>query len=105
LEQGKRVKTLTGHPDRPNPFGDRVSVAPFNFDNIMHPELALFLSRLVGNLVGDVVLTRDEVEGLMDSLLTSEEPPLGQIHLGDWLDEQAHRVGTGYASELERHYH
>jgi len=31
---GKRVKTLTGHPSRPNPFGDQVSVAPFNFDNL-----------------------------------------------------------------------
>ena len=33
LDRGARVKTLTGHPDRPNPFGDRVSVAPFSFDN------------------------------------------------------------------------
>ena len=32
LSMGRRVKTLTRHPDRPNPFGDRVSVAPFNFD-------------------------------------------------------------------------
>jgi NADH dehydrogenase len=27
------VKTLTGHPDRPNPFGDRVSVASFHFED------------------------------------------------------------------------
>jgi len=33
LSRGKQVKTLTGHPDRPNPFGDRVGIAPFNFDN------------------------------------------------------------------------
>lgn len=33
LALGRRVKTLTGHPDRPNPFGDQVSVAPFNFDD------------------------------------------------------------------------
>ncbi|MCH8206674.1 MAG: NAD(P)H-binding protein [Chloroflexi bacterium] len=33
LDRGATVKTLTGHPDRPNPFGDRVSVAPFSFDN------------------------------------------------------------------------
>src|SRR5690606_36587488 len=26
LERGLRVKTLTGHPDRPNPFGDQVAV-------------------------------------------------------------------------------
>ena len=33
LSLGEKVTTLTGHPNRPNPFGDRVSVAPFNFDN------------------------------------------------------------------------
>jgi hypothetical protein len=27
------VKTLTGHPNRPNPFGDRVDVASFDFDD------------------------------------------------------------------------
>jgi NADH dehydrogenase len=33
LSMGKRVRTLTGHPDRHNPFGEQVSVAPFDFEN------------------------------------------------------------------------
>jgi uncharacterized protein YbjT (DUF2867 family) len=33
LESGRGVKTLTGHPGRPNPFGDRVSVASFDFED------------------------------------------------------------------------
>jgi len=33
VEQGAQVRTLTGHPDRPNPFGSRVEAAPFNFDD------------------------------------------------------------------------
>ena len=33
LAMGERVITLTGHPDRPNEFGDSVQVVPFNFDN------------------------------------------------------------------------
>ena len=33
LLAGKRVRTLTGNPTRPNPFGDRLSVAAFDFDN------------------------------------------------------------------------
>jgi len=33
LAAGQRVKTLTGHPDRPNPFGDQVEAAPFSFDD------------------------------------------------------------------------
>ncbi len=68
------------------------------------PGLALFLSRLVGYMVNDVVLTRDEVEGLMSNLLVSESPPTGQTRLSDWLGQNAGSVGTKYASELSRHY-
>jgi uncharacterized protein YbjT (DUF2867 family) len=32
LSRGRRVKTLTGHPTRANPFGDQIESAPFNFD-------------------------------------------------------------------------
>ena len=32
LSMDKRVRTLTGHSDRDNPFDDQVSVAPFNFE-------------------------------------------------------------------------
>ena len=34
LADGIRVKTLTGHPERPNPFGAQVVAAPFNFDDL-----------------------------------------------------------------------
>ena len=33
LSQGVSVKTLTGHPNRPNPFDDRVAVAPLDFND------------------------------------------------------------------------
>ena len=33
LSQGGTVRTLTGHPERANPFGDRVRVAPFDFED------------------------------------------------------------------------
>ena len=32
LSQGLEVRTLTGHVEKHNPFGPRVSVAPFNFE-------------------------------------------------------------------------
>ena len=35
LAMGQRVKSLTGHPNRDNPFGAQVPVLPFNFD---HPK-------------------------------------------------------------------
>ena len=68
------------------------------------PNLALFLSRLVGYLIGDVILTRDEVVGLMSDLLISQEPVTGQTLLSNWLGENASLVGARYASELKRHY-
>ena len=39
---------------------------------------------LVGLLMRDMALTRDEVVGLMDGLLTSDEPPTGRTRLSDW---------------------
>jgi NADH dehydrogenase len=33
LRIGRRVKTLTGHPDRPNPFGSDIEITRFDFDN------------------------------------------------------------------------
>jgi uncharacterized protein YbjT (DUF2867 family) len=32
LERGYRVRTLTFHPQRENPFGERVAVSPYSFD-------------------------------------------------------------------------
>jgi uncharacterized protein YbjT (DUF2867 family) len=32
LSRGRRVKTLTGHPERKDPFGDQAEAVPFNFD-------------------------------------------------------------------------
>lgn len=73
---------------------------------IMHlpAGLALSLSRLVGSLVKDVVLTRDEVEGLMANLLISSGAPTGQTRLSGWLGQNAEGVGDRYASELQQHY-
>ena len=32
LSRGRRVRTLTGHPARKDPFGDQIEAVPFNFD-------------------------------------------------------------------------
>ncbi len=70
----------------------------------MNADLALLLSRMVGAMVGDVLLTRDEVKGLMAGLLDSDAPPAGRTRLSDWLGRNADTVGLQYASELRRHY-
>lgn len=71
----------------------------------LRPELALFFSRLVGYFVNDVILTRDEVYGLMSNLLVSGNLPTGWTRLSDWLSDHAEGIGITYASELGRHYY
>jgi uncharacterized protein YbjT (DUF2867 family) len=68
------------------------------------PALMAAAARALGFLVGDVVVTGDEIRGLMAGLLVSHEPPLGQIAFSRWLDEHATSVGRAYANELQRHF-
>ena len=68
------------------------------------PQLALFLLKLVGLMVNDVVLTGDELGALRANLLVSSHPPTGQTRLSDWLDKNAELLGRRYASEMNRHY-
>ena len=68
------------------------------------PRLPLIFSQIVGKFVNDIVLTKDEVDGLMRELLYSREPPRGKTRLSDWLEANSDSVGNRYASELKRHY-
>jgi uncharacterized protein YbjT (DUF2867 family) len=61
-------------------------------------------SAALGRLVGDVVLTPEELRGLEAGLLVSAEPPTGRIRLSDWLHEHRHELGRRYANELQRHF-
>jgi uncharacterized protein YbjT (DUF2867 family) len=66
------------------------------------PALGYSMSRLIGLLVGDVIITRDEVKGLMAGLLAVDTPPTGTTRLTDWIAENAETLGRRYASELAR---
>lgn len=68
------------------------------------PALMVAAARALGLLVRDVVLTPDEIRGLMAGLLVSREPALGRIAFSDWLQEHKSTVGRSYANELERHF-
>ncbi len=68
------------------------------------PGIAFSLAKLIEPFVGDVLITREEILGLMADLLISHEPPTGHTRLSDWLEEHSASVGKKYASELARHY-
>ncbi|HEX2997401.1 MAG TPA: NAD(P)H-binding protein [Anaerolineales bacterium] len=68
------------------------------------PRLALLAAQFLSLFVGDVILTPEEVDGLMAGLLVSKDPPRGKTRLADWLEKNRDRVGAKYASEIKKHY-
>jgi NADH dehydrogenase len=68
------------------------------------PILALWTAQLLSLFVKDVMLTPEEVDGLMANLLISKEPPRCETSLQSWLEENKSTVGRQYASELARHF-
>lgn len=68
------------------------------------PNAALSAAKVIGYIIKDILLTRDEVDGLMSNLLISNEKPRGKTSISGWLTQNADAVGTMHASELERHY-
>jgi uncharacterized protein YbjT (DUF2867 family) len=68
------------------------------------PAAALTAATAIGRLVGDVVVTKDELEGLMAGLVSTEGPATGTRPLTEWLAQNAAVVGKRYASEVSRHY-
>ncbi len=68
------------------------------------PFLALAAAQFLSLFVGDVLLTRHEVQGLMADLLVSSRPPTCPTRLADWLEQNREKVGKKYASEIERHF-
>ena len=59
-------------------------------------------ARALGALVGDVVLTRDEIAGLSQDRLAVTGAGLGNRRLSEWLSRHAATLGREYASELSR---
>ena len=68
------------------------------------PAAALTVATVIGRVVGDVLVTRDELEGLMVELVMTEGPATGTRPLTEWLAQNAAVVGRRYASEVSRHY-
>ena len=87
-----------GHFDHLDPrtlrqFGDGAVLA-------VPPGLGYLAGCVLGKLVGDVFITREEIRGLMDNLLCVDSPPAGTTKLTDWVAEHAETLGRTYASEL-----
>ena len=66
------------------------------------PGVGLFVGKLVGAVVSDVVVTREEIAGLMENRLFTQSAPAGATRLTDWARDHAGDLGRSYSSELAR---
>lgn len=66
------------------------------------PWLGYAVGSLISRLQGDVFITREEIDGLMQDLLYTQSPPAGKTKLTAWVDAHANTLGVKYASELAR---
>lgn len=68
------------------------------------PALGMLAGKIVGLFLDDVILTANELKGLMAELLTSKQPANAQTKFSEWLERNKSTVGTHYSSELARHF-
>jgi len=68
----------------------------------MPDEIGYWVSKLVGTIQGDKLVTREEIKGLKADLLFSDQIPSGKIKLTDWIRDHKDIIGKEYANELKR---
>jgi len=119
VEDVAEMAASAGHADG-NMVTDAVGPEVFTFEELVRliadkihrrariihvsPGLALLLARIIGCSVKDVVITKDEIEGLMANLLVSQSQPTAQTRFSNWLTLNAGKIGTRYISGLARRY-
>jgi uncharacterized protein YbjT (DUF2867 family) len=69
------------------------------------PAVGFLGGYLMGWILNDQLITRDEIDGLMAELLYVDSPPAGTTRLTDWVRENSDRLGVRYAGELSRRKH
>jgi uncharacterized protein YbjT (DUF2867 family) len=67
------------------------------------PSVVLAMLRVLNRMVGEVILSRQELDGLMTERLVSADPPRGHESVTRWLRDHGDEVGRRYASEMQRH--
>jgi uncharacterized protein YbjT (DUF2867 family) len=68
------------------------------------PMVSLALAKIAGLMVRDVILTKEEVESLLESLVVSHQPVRGKAKLTDWLKRNSASLGRNYHNELSMHF-
>ena len=109
VEEGKGIENVTIDAIGPETFTYRELVevigrAVGKPRPIVHipASLGWMIARLLGTVVGDVVVTREEIQGLMENRLCTNSPPAGTTRLTAWMADHSRELGRRYSSELAR---
>jgi NADH dehydrogenase len=73
---------------------------------VAHVPYALvpLLSSLLGLLLRDVLLTKDELYAMAEGLADTDGPATGTTRISGWIAERGTDLGVHYANELNRHF-
>jgi uncharacterized protein YbjT (DUF2867 family) len=66
--------------------------------------VALAAAGVLGRAVGDVLLTREELESLSSGVLVSHDLPRGRRSFAAWLAANGANLGRAYLPEVARHF-
>lgn len=109
LDEGERLDDVTLNIPGPETFPYRKliqtigqSIGKNRFILPLPPFVVLFAGALIGRIVGDIMITKDEMTGIMQNLLCVQASPAGTIKLSQWLVENRETIGLRYASDLAR---
>jgi nucleoside-diphosphate-sugar epimerase len=109
VEQGQKTENCIINAICPETFTYRGLVEEMS--NIMGlkrliisipPFLGYSVGWVIGRIKGDVMITKDEIKGLMEELLYTDSPPAGKTKLTDWIRENSSTLGKRYISEMDR---
>jgi len=66
------------------------------------PWLGFCAGWMLGKILGDVMITWEEIQGLMQDRLYVKTPPTGNTPLSEWVRKHSVLLGRRYTSELSR---
>lgn len=62
------------------------------------------LSMVLGLVLHDVLLTKEEYLAMADGLADTDGPATGNVRISEWIRENAGQLGMAYANEIHRHF-
>lgn len=66
------------------------------------PNFGYIVGSIIGKIVKDVIVTKEEIKGLMADLLCVETAPTGSTKFSEWVLKHKKTIGQYYSSELAR---